>query len=112
MVPFRCRVAIVSLPGATGVAPGRPPTPSNPGVHPATHRAAGAPGDAPGRGKKHTGVYLWTHLGGPIPALHSRGDWERADERARVSLSPSYTRNLMVNALLRTLILYTCLLEL
>eukprot|EP00964_Phaeocystis_antarctica_P016827 scaffold9265_cov18-Phaeocystis_antarctica.AAC.1 len=63
MVPFRCRVAVVSLPGATGLAPGRPPTPQNPGFTRATHGAAGAPGDAPGRGKNYTVVYLCTHWG-------------------------------------------------
>ena len=89
MVPLRCRVTIVSLPGATRVAPGRPPTPSIDQIRgfihsftwPPTHGAVGAPGDAPGRGKTHTGVYLWTHWGGYIPTLRSRGYWESSGAR-------------------------------
>ena len=81
MVPLRCRVAVVSLPGAAGGAAGRPQVPPNPGVHPAAHGAAGAPGDAPGSGKKHTGVDLWTHRGGYVPVLHSRGAWGGAKRR-------------------------------
>eukprot|EP00964_Phaeocystis_antarctica_P133812 scaffold98044_cov72-Phaeocystis_antarctica.AAC.1 len=59
-------------------------------TRPPTHRAAGAPGDAPcRRGKKHTGVHLWTHWGGPIPALHSRGHCDGSGALGRARTLPA-----------------------
>ena len=54
----------------------------------------GPPGDASGRGKKHTGVHLWTHRGGTVPVLHSRAQCRGASPRLR--LPPLYLRSRLI----------------